>query len=256
MAETRDDAGFWNPLELLHRAHAAASPQSAWSILQTEVIRAGFGQSLYASGVPMMSTQPLLDKLKGGTLHGGRGFVDGVFSELAKRPDLLANEPVAPHCKRYLTPFVWSREELKAGEQTALNIADDAGISSFVAFPLRNAEGSCYGNFTLYCTDPSYRSWLQHVRRLGPLLHISAQYLHDSLAAVVPPFRPELVLSPRQRECLLWASRGLSTKQIAARLGLSEPVIHEHVGVAKRKLGCATRSQAVARAVRLGLIAP
>jgi DNA-binding CsgD family transcriptional regulator len=256
MAEQRDDAAFWNPLDLLYHAHAAASPQSAWSILHAEVTRAGFGQNLYASGVPMLSTQPLLDKLKGGTLHGGGSFVTGVFAELTKRPELLANEPVAPHCKRSLTPFLWTRGELKAGERTALNLADDAGISAFVAFPLRNAEGSAYGNFTVYCTDPSYGSWLQHVRRLGPLLHISAQYLHDSLAAIVPPFRSELVLSPRQRECLLWASRGLSTKQIAARLGLSEPVVHEHVGAAKRKLGCATRSQAVARAVRLDLIVP
>jgi DNA-binding CsgD family transcriptional regulator len=63
-------------------------------------------------------------------------------------------------------------------------------------------------------------------------------------------------LSPRQRECLLWASLGLSTKQIAARLELSQPVVNEYLGLAKRKLGCATRAHAVARAVTLGLIEP
>jgi len=248
----------WNPIELLDRARAAPDPQSVWAILQAELSRAGVGQSLYAFGVPKTSTQPLLDKLKRGVLQGPGCFVSGVFAELAKRPDLMATEPVAPHCRRSVTPFIWSRAELTAGEESGLSLGAEIGLTSFVVFPLRNADASCYGNFTVYCTDPSYKSWVQHARRLGPLLHITAQYLHDSLAGCDAQAEqaPDLVLSPRQRECLLWASRGLSTKQIAERLTLSDAVVHEYLGGAKRKLGCATRSHAVARAVQLDLIKP
>lgn len=250
-------ADCWNPLDLLERARAAADPQSVWAILQEEVSRAGFGQSLFAFGVPRNSTRPILDKLKRGVFQGAGGFATSVFTELAKRPHLLATEPVAPHCKRSLTPFVWSQAELKAGAESALGLGREIGLTSFVVFPLRSADASCYGNFTVFCTDPSHESWLRHAKHLAPLLHITAHYFHDSLAGCNGrPEAPELALSPRQRECLLWASRGLSTKQIAERLKLSEPVVHEYLTGAKRKLGCATRAQAVARAVTLDLIVP
>lgn len=65
-----------------------------------------------------------------------------------------------------------------------------------------------------------------------------------------------ITLSPRQLECLLWTSRGLSAKMIAGRLGLSEAVVHEYLGLARRRLGCTTKSHAVARAMQLDLIEP
>jgi DNA-binding CsgD family transcriptional regulator len=114
------------------------------------------------------------------------------------------------------------------------------------------------GNFTVFCADGCQKSWLEHAQRFAPLLHVTAQYLHATLAGLdqAPAEPSRAALSPRQRECLLWASLGLSTKQIAARLKLSEPVVNEYLSAAKRKLGCATRAHAVAHAVKLGLIKP
>jgi DNA-binding CsgD family transcriptional regulator len=255
MATPHPDADFWNPLDLLHRARAA-DPQAAWALFQAELGKAGFGQSFYAFGIPRTSKQPLLEKLKRGIYRGSGRFVDDVFSELAKRPDLLATEPVAPHCKRSLTPFVWSHAELAPGVESGLSLASELGFSSFVAFPLRNADASLYGNFTVFCADRSCKSWLEWTTRFGPLLHITAQYFQDSLYGCDMEPTSDVALSPRQRECLLWASRGLSTKQIADKLVLSDPVVHEYLSAAKRKLGCASRSHAVARAVLLGLIEP
>lgn len=249
------DAGSWEPLDLLHRARRA-DVKSAWDLLDHALAKAGFEQSFYAFGVPISSQQPVLDKLKRGIFGGGR-FVSDLFQELARHPDLMAREPVAPHCKRSLEPFVWSHTELKARDQSALRLAHDFDISSFMVLPLRNADATHYGNFTIFCTDASHKSWLQHAQRFGPLLHVTAQYFHDSLAgldAATDTSRP--TLSPRQRECLLWVSRGLASKQIAERLRLSEPVVNEYLHNAKRKLGCATRSHAVARAMRIGLIDP
>ena len=246
---------LWNPLDLLHRTRAADA-KSAWALFDAALTRAGFQQSFYAFGVPMTSEQPLLEKFKRGIFGGGR-FVNEFFPELAKRPDLLAKEPVAPHCKRSLKPFVWSCAELKPKDET-FGLARDFDISSFIVFPLRNGDATRYGNFTVFCGDARYKSWLEHAQRFDPLLQLTAQYFHDSLAGPDDaPLNPSRVaLSPRQRECLLWASHGLTTKQIAERLTLSEPVVHEYLRAAKRKLGCATRAHAVARAIRLGLIGP
>jgi DNA-binding CsgD family transcriptional regulator len=256
MATVHSDSNVWNPVDLLDRTAAAGAP-SAWAVFDAALAKVGFGQSFFAFGVPMTSKQPLLDKFKRGFFGGGR-FVNDLFAELVKRPDLLATEPVAPHCKRSLTPFVWTSEELKAGDRSGLSLARDFDLNAFMVFPLRNDDATHYGNFTVYCADGCHKSWLEHAQRFAPLLHVTAQYFHDTLAgldeAPVDPSR--VALSPRQRECLLWASLGLSTKQIAARLTLSEPVVHEYLSAAKRKLGCATRAHAVARAVKLGLIKP
>lgn len=251
-----DDAGSWEPLDLLHRARRA-DRTSAWDVLDAALTKAGFEQSFYAFGVPMTSEQPLLDKFKNGILGGGR-FVNGFLSELARRPDLLASDPVAPHCKRSPEPFVWSCADLKAGDRSAFRLAYDFDISAFMVFPLRDADATHYGNLTVFCGDACQKSWLRHARRFGPLLHVTAQYLHDNLTGVdhAPADPSRLALSPRQHDCLLWVSRGLSTKRIAERLKLSETVVNEYLHSAKRKLGCATRSHAVARAVLLDLIRP
>jgi len=250
------EADFWNPLDLLHHTRAA-DPQAAWALLDAAFARAGFPQGCYSFGVPMGSKQPLSDKLNRGIFGAGR-FVEKVFPELVKRPDLLAVEPVAPHCKRSLLPFVWSCDDLAARDASALSLAYELGVSCFMVFPLRNEDATQYGNFTVFCGDARHRAWLKHAKRYGQLLHLTAQYFYDRLADPHgdPPDRSRMALSPRQRECLLWASRGLSTKQIAGRLALSEPVVHEYLRAAKRRLGCATRAHAVARGITLGLLEP
>jgi DNA-binding CsgD family transcriptional regulator len=257
MAVTPDpDAGSWNPLDLLHRTREADA-RSAWMVFHAALTRAGFPHSFYTFGVPMTSKVPLVDKIQRGIYGRGR-FVDEFFPELAKRPDLMAKEPVAPHCKRSLLPFVWSCVDLKAKDRSGLSLAHEFGISSFVVFPLRNGDATQYGNFTVFCDDAQHKSWLRHAQSFGPLLHITAQYFHDSLAGPdgAPPDPSGVALSPRQRECLLWASRGFSSKRIAERLTLSASVVNEYLCSAKRKLGCATRAHAVARAIRLDLIRP
>jgi DNA-binding CsgD family transcriptional regulator len=250
----RGEADFWDPLDLVHRTRSA-NAASAWAQLDSVLTKAGFERNFYAAGVPITSQQPLLDKFKRGIFGGGR-FVTEFFPELAKRPALLATDPVAPHCMRSLRPFVWTCANMERG--SILSFAAEFGLSSFVVFPLRNGDGSHYGNFTVYCDDARHKSWLRHTQRLAPLLHVTAQYFHDTLITIDGEQRDvsDVRLSPRQRECLLWASRGLSGKQIAERIKLSEPVVHEYLGAAKRKLGCATRAHAVARAMRLGLIEP
>ena len=62
------------------------------------------------------------------------------------------------------------------------------------------------------------------------------------------------VLSPRERECLIWLARGLRTDAIADRLGVSMPTVHFHVLNARAKLGAATREEAVASALIRGEI--
>lgn len=62
------------------------------------------------------------------------------------------------------------------------------------------------------------------------------------------------VLTERELECLYWSARGKSNPEIATIIKLSRHTVNTHIENAKRKLGVATRVQAVAIAHRLGLL--
>ena len=67
---------------------------------------------------------------------------------------------------------------------------------------------------------------------------------------------PKEILSVRERECLLWLSRGLRNDDIAERLSLSRSTVEFHLVNVRRKLNASTREQALAIAVHGGLIEP
>jgi DNA-binding NarL/FixJ family response regulator len=61
-------------------------------------------------------------------------------------------------------------------------------------------------------------------------------------------------LTARERDVLDWLARGLSNRAIAARLGISEHTVKFHLASIFGKLGVRTRTAAVRRALRRGLI--
>ena len=91
----------------------------------------------------------------------------------------------------------------------------------------------------------------------GPLLHLLAIHF----AAALESFRPALPdpedgapLSPRERDCLRLSALGFTSTEIGDRLGISERTVRFHVSNACEKLGAERRTEAVSRALRLGLI--
>ena len=63
-----------------------------------------------------------------------------------------------------------------------------------------------------------------------------------------------LRLTPRERVVLGHVARGLGNKQIAGRLGITERTVKFHVSSVCAKLGASNRTEAVTRAVQLGMI--
>ena len=60
-------------------------------------------------------------------------------------------------------------------------------------------------------------------------------------------------LTARERQMLTHIARGLTNRQIAVRLGVSQHTVHRHVANSFTKLGLSSRAAAVAFAVRNGL---
>ncbi|MEH3141786.1 MAG: alpha/beta fold hydrolase [Mycobacterium kyogaense] len=61
-------------------------------------------------------------------------------------------------------------------------------------------------------------------------------------------------LSVRERDVLGCVARGLSDREIAEQLAISPHTVHRHVANIRHKLGCPSRSAAVAEATRRGLL--
>lgn len=87
----------------------------------------------------------------------------------------------------------------------------------------------------------------------------------NGLAAIEPELAPQsglegseepLIeeLTDRERQVLGLMAEGLSNKSIAQRLEISEHTVKFHVNSILRKLGAQSRTEAVVRATRLGLI--
>jgi len=84
-------------------------------------------------------------------------------------------------------------------------------------------------------------------------VHAGGSYLPPTIAAVLArqvrePKRTSL--SARERDVLRFVADGLSNKQIARRLEITERTVKYHVNSAMTKLGADNRAQAVAVAVR------
>ena len=67
--------------------------------------------------------------------------------------------------------------------------------------------------------------------------------------------RPAEPLTPREMQVLELLSEGLPNKAIAEELAISDQTVKFHVASISGKLGASNRTDAVRRAVRLGLIA-
>jgi DNA-binding CsgD family transcriptional regulator len=66
--------------------------------------------------------------------------------------------------------------------------------------------------------------------------------------------RPADMLTEREIDCLNWTAAGKTSAEIAEILGLSEHTINHYLNRAAKKMNTVNRTQAVAKALRMGLI--
>ncbi|MGE0814728.1 MAG: response regulator transcription factor [Vicinamibacterales bacterium] len=67
--------------------------------------------------------------------------------------------------------------------------------------------------------------------------------------------RPHEALTPREQDVLALLAEGAGNREIASRLGVTEHTVKFHLGAIFGKLGAATRTEALRRAIRAGWIA-
>lgn len=108
-----------------------------------------------------------------------------------------------------------------------------------------------------YWSTGTAREFEGRTEAYRPLLHLLA--IHFSAAAesfgLVPRADQETsALSPREADCLRFSALGFTSPEIGEKLGITERTVRFHIANACEKLDAERRTEAVSRALRLGLI--
>lgn len=160
--------------------------------------------------------------------------------------------------------YVWRANDpdrgrgLTARQRRIVNDAADCGMSVGIVIPLRSPGRYPLAGMSL-SNDMLPTEFRRFVARWGMLAQLAVLHAHTRMQILLQKAERAadgIALPPRGLECLLWVSRGLSSKEIALRLGLSPKTVDFHLAEAMRKLNVTTRSHAVARAIAEGLLQP
>ena len=159
---------------------------------------------------------------------------------------------LAPDIER---PFLWdslSRSyKLDRAQTRLMQQAGEAGLKDGVGVPLHGPRGNvCLVTFAAGDGHPDPAAEL-------PKLDVVAAQFHAAYSAVgrsENDQRTAAVLSARERECLQWVAKGKSSWDIGKILEISENTVNFHLKNALHKLDANSRTLAVVKAIRYGLV--
>ena len=171
----------------------------------------------------------------------------------ARRLSSLFGEDLATRAAASTLPLWWSRESASDAPRSLggliwperLTIPMD---SSAIAFPVHSDRGQL-GLVVFFRPSVAIDETLL-VESHGRCFALFNALIRTSAAdkSGVP------AITPRELDCLRLTADGHTSQAIARLLGLSEYTANDHLTSASRKLNAVTRTHAVAKALRLGLI--
>jgi DNA-binding CsgD family transcriptional regulator len=159
-------------------------------------------------------------------------------------------------------PYLWDQSTAKGKSERIDAFLQDAagfGIRSGVSFILPDTRHSsvimCL-NCGVAVIDEERRAEL--TSNFGTMLTFGYYFHELFMRQVVDAGMPSRLegapLTGRERECLRMAANGLTTEDVAQRLGIKARTAQFHFDSIRTKLAVATRHEAIARAVQKHLI--
>lgn len=177
-------------------------------------------------------------------------------AELLQRYDeegTLQKSRVMAQLRKSTIPFSVSMDFLVNGEEytakkTVISLFERFEMINSVWFPvhdvtMRRGAISFSGNKTVLPAN-----------RLAELFYISCHVFARLSEIRSLDLRVPETLSEREIDCLNWTAAGKTSAEIAEIMMLSEHTINHYLNRATKKLDTVNRTQAVAKALRVGLI--
>ena len=166
---------------------------------------------------------------------------------------LLGTSNVFKELKRSCTPFLvdeafLARGQDDAGAKTVLELFARFEMQHAIWCPVQDATGM-RGGVALSGSRADFSpSQVAEIFYLAT--HVFGRLAHvRSMDARIPE-----TLTDREIDCLNWTAAGKTSAEIADILVLSEHTVNHYLNRATKKLDTVNRTQAVAKALRVGLI--
>ena len=157
-------------------------------------------------------------------------------------------------------PCLWEGGSIVARGRLArfLGEAGAHGIRSGVAIPLGAAESRAIVAFDSSLAQVAPARHAAILAALGDMLwvaHAVHASRHATGPAPVPADGAACALSEREHACLAMSARGLTSRDIAHKLGIASRTVDFHIGNVLAKLAASNRHEAIAKAIAQGLLA-
>lgn len=165
-------------------------------------------------------------------------------------------DPTVPYCLQSTNPLVWDEDFFKgAGAMHLLEEARVYGISHGLSIAIHDRSGDkCM--LSLVRDKPLDVNKHEKARLLASARLISAciHHMGFQLLGVDEKLPDKALLTQRELEILQWVALGKTTWEISAILSIVEATVAFHIKNVMRKLDVHNRQQALAVALRMGLI--
>jgi DNA-binding CsgD family transcriptional regulator len=199
----------------------------------------------------------LVTRMPGATSHTlqSTSIISSWPADLMTRYDqasLMGSSAIIGRLRVSTVPFIVDLEEnARSGDKRAaevLALFKAHKMQCFVVFPVADVEGQ-RGSLSFYGERP--------VLSDQEMLELSMVAIHvfDRLYQLARSgAKPGEGLTEREIDCLNWTAAGKTSAEISEILGLSEHTVNHYLNRATRKLDTVNRTQAVAKALRTGII--
>ena len=169
-------------------------------------------------------------------------------------------DPIVKYSQSNYLPIKWSElgqsMKLKKPEKDLMRQASSHGLQSGFSLPIHGSLGEfgmiSYGSSKKkFENDQRFMEAIPVVQMILPAVQDTVKRLRD-----IQPESSDVKLTPREIECLTWATEGKSSWEISQILGCSERTAIFHLTNAATKLGANNRYQAISKALLSGVLSP
>ena len=166
---------------------------------------------------------------------------------------LVTRSPIVQHLKSSVRPLEFCLSELpqdRSEKERTLTVTlfNDFNMPYGICLPVHDSKGN-RGGVTFSAPRADFD-------KAGTFdLHLICTYAFDKLSSTSMDEETQRnPLSGRERDCLLWTAAGKTSSEIGTILDISDHTVNHYLTSAGKKLDAVNRVQAVAKAIRLGLI--
>ncbi|MGY2048934.1 autoinducer binding domain-containing protein [Methylobacterium sp. JK268] len=210
---------------------------------------------LKSYGVEFALAGILPDRTASARIQLSHALINHIPVEWTKRylsRNYIAHDPTIHYLSKSQDPFLWSDILDICGkkdvEARVLQEASEFGIRSGITIPLLTLEGCLAG------ASFSGRYFDVEPEQVGVLQLIATYAFARLLLLQGSAPRAPVRLTEREREVLQWSAEGKTAWEIGEILAISGKGVEYHLASSRAKLGALNGVQAVAAALRLGLI--